>query len=232
MENGNYDTKIYNCQRYRVLVKFLILFGEVKMKNVLKKIYYYVNYIRFNPRLDINKIDKLLFVAHPDDEIIFFYKQLIQLEGLLVVCMTNGDSFTRSNEFVAAMKELDVKYKLLMFEDGINVHLVNEKVRKKVLQVFNIKREWSLVLTHNQEGEYGHIQHRELNKLIREICKSRSIDVYVSCYKSQIKNKVNKLSSKDKNMKINIFKKYYKSQQDMLQCLSANFEYEGLIIEE
>ncbi|MDU4892496.1 MAG: PIG-L family deacetylase [Clostridium sp.] len=202
------------------------------MKNVFKKIYYYVNYIRFNPYLDINKIDKLLFVAHPDDEIIFFYKQLIQLDGLLVVCMTNGDSFTRSNEFVAAMKELDVKYKLLTFKDGINTHLVNEKVKKKVLQVFNIKQEWSMVLTHNQEGEYGHIQHRELNKLIREICKSRSIKVYVSCYKSQIENKVNKLSSKDKNMKINIFKKYYKSQRDMLQNLSENFEYEGLKIEE
>lgn len=209
-----------------------MLFGEVAMKNVFKKIYYYVNYIRFNPYLDINKIDKLLFVAHPDDEIIFFYKQLIQLDGLLVVCMTNGDSFTRSNEFVAAMKELDVKYKLLTFKDGINTHLVNEKVKKKVLQVFNIKQEWSMVLTHNQEGEYGHIQHRELNKLIREICKSRSIKVYVSCYKSQIENKVNKLSSKDKNMKINIFKKYYKSQRDMLQNLSENFEYEGLKIEE
>ena len=87
---------------------------------VYKKMYYTINYKKYNLKVEYNKIDKVAFIAHPDDEMIFLGNKLMTKYKWLVVCMTNGDSRTRSKEFIGLMKELDLQYKILNFRDGMN----------------------------------------------------------------------------------------------------------------
>ena len=46
------------------------------------------------------KFNKVMIVAHPDDELIFGGAELIQNKGYKVICITNQDNIQRKKEFV------------------------------------------------------------------------------------------------------------------------------------
>ena len=77
-------------------------------------VYYFIFYKEKSNyrKLNLDGIDNLMFVAHPDDEILFFSKQLLNKKDLLVICMTNGDNKVRSQEFRKLMKEIDIEYQI------------------------------------------------------------------------------------------------------------------------
>ena len=79
---------------------------------IKQKIYYLANYKKNNPNINLDKVNRVLFVDHPDDEILFFSKQLLNKKDLLVICMTNGDNKVRSQEFRKLMKEIDIEYQI------------------------------------------------------------------------------------------------------------------------
>lgn len=55
-------------------------------------------------QIHLEHVERLMIVAHPDDETIWGGKHL--LEGhYLVVCLTNGDNVKRKNEFMNIMKK-------------------------------------------------------------------------------------------------------------------------------
>ena len=103
----------------------------IKMKLlriIFRKLYYRVNYKKLHPKIDYCNVNKVGFVAHPDDELIFLGNKLIKESGWLVVCMTNGNSITRSNEFIRLMDTLDLQYKILDFKDDLNGKWDDNKV--------------------------------------------------------------------------------------------------------
>lgn len=110
------------------------------------------------------KAYRLLVVAHPDDETIFF-GGLLQREKSLpwkVVCITDGNADgrgkERSEEFSAATKILGVKkiehwnYPDL-FPNRLPVKEISER-----LSTFLLPKE---VYTHGPLGEYGHPHHQD-----------------------------------------------------------------------
>lgn len=196
------------------------------VRKIFKKFYYYVNFRKFNPIIDFSCINKILFTAHPDDEFIFLGNRLIMEKDWLVVCMTNGDSRIRSKEFVNLMNELNLQYKILNFKDGLDEKWNENNVKKIVNDIILSKKHWHLVVTHNEEGEYGHFQHKQLNKIVTEACFGNHVSVF--CTKDKLYNDTNKLSYEDSQIKFNLAMKHYRSQIDVIKGLSDYFEYEGI----
>lgn len=177
--------------------------------------------------MNYEEVNKVMFIAHPDDEIVsmgnFFFNNL---DGLLVVCMTNGGNKTRLKEFSSLMNDLNVQYQMWNFKDGLYVKWNEKKVLKKIESIISHKQEWEMVVSHNQDGDYGHFQHKEVNRLVKSIY--RGANLYVPVKKEILISDKYQLKVEEADAKIKIFNKYYPSQQHILDSLKNYFLYEAI----
>lgn len=118
------------------------------------------------------EVDKLLIVAHPDDEVLWGGLNLLLQPGWLVVCSTHLNDPIRSREFFKSMSLANVT-KYIMFdvkdeytEDPVEADKLYDKTPFENAIKELSKREWKLVLTHNIQGEYGHEHHKKVHKLV------------------------------------------------------------------
>ena len=193
---------------------------------IFRKVYFNINYKKLSPKLNYDCIDKVVFVAHPDDEFIFLGNKLMREDGWLVICMTNGDSRIRSKEFIGLMKELDLQYKILNFKDGMDEKWDYAQVKSVISEIVSSIKNCKMIVAHNSEGEYGHFQHKQLHRLVKETCPTEKIMVF--CKNKNLFMSNNKLSEDDKQSKHDLAIKYYKSQIDVINKLEHYLEYEGL----
>ncbi|WP_438347843.1 PIG-L deacetylase family protein [Paenibacillus sp. FA6] len=119
--------------------------------------------------------NKLMIVAHPDDETIFGGAQLIQEKGWKVICVTNGDNKVRCKEFKKVMKKVDAEYEIWKYEDKWGGDFDQSRLKSDLEEVL-ARQPFDKVVTHNLEGEYGHTQHQVLSKLVHELIEK---DIYV-----------------------------------------------------
>lgn len=114
--------------------------------------------------LPLKNVDKIMFVAHPDDESLWGGAHLAQ-NKYLVVCLTNAKSYhyRRYWEFKNAMKVNDTPNIILNYPDFQNGHRIDwapyEKSIQKDVEKLLAYKNWKEVVTHNPYGEYGHQHH-------------------------------------------------------------------------
>tara|TARA_B100001250_G_scaffold413196_1_gene446533 strand:- start:968 stop:1519 length:552 start_codon:yes stop_codon:yes gene_type:complete len=108
----------------------------------------------------------LMIVAHPDDEIIFG-GALLQEGNWKVICLTNGDNTTRCKEFQEVMNILGLDYEIWDYPDKWGGDFDRKSVREKLLPI--IKDKYNKIVTHNEDGEYGHSQHIATNEIVMEL---------------------------------------------------------------
>lgn len=119
--------------------------------------------------IDLDSVDNLMIVAHPDDELLWGGAHLIR-DNYLVVCVTCGPNVIRVNEFVRVMNATNDKYIMLGYPDKTNGERDNwddhrDKIYKDLESIIQLK-EWDMIVTHNPEGEYGHIHHKMTSALV------------------------------------------------------------------
>ena len=124
--------------------------------------------------LNLDGYDKVMFVAHPDDDLLWGGRHLIE-DDYLVVCMTRGNDPVRSAEFKSVMEATGDKYLILSYPDKIGKDRSSWNYWKKDMEadiatVLNYK-DWKQVATHNADGEYGHHHHQMTHKLVAEAYK-------------------------------------------------------------
>ena len=112
--------------------------------------------------------DKLMVVAHPDDESLFGGAQLIRESGWKVVCVTNGDHPVRREEFKSVMFVTDCDHEIWSFYDEQYTPFNTNSLRDELQRIVN-EKPWTKIVTHNAEGEYGHIHHKQINRLMIEL---------------------------------------------------------------
>ncbi len=152
-----------------------ILIAAIKRGYLIHKEYV------FNTRC--NKPNRIMFVTHPDDEIIFGWYGFLQIHPTCwhVISIT-GKNKPREIQFKHGMNILNItSYDVWGYKDcGTCIPFVLDinhesstssaftnifdHIRHAILQIRPIN-----VVTHNPYGEYGHAQHVELSRLLTSI---------------------------------------------------------------
>lgn len=125
-------------------------------------------------------MSKLMIVAHPDDETIFGGQEILTGEDWNVICLTNRTSIVRAKEFEMACNRLGAEFEMYGFPDRWEGFTEVElgTIRSLIIDYMNYG-DWEYVVTHNADGEYGHIQHQQIHKIVTEIAGKHGIEVRV-----------------------------------------------------
>lgn len=125
--------------------------------------------------LKVNAANKLMIVAHPDDEIIFGAGTLLSESGWKVTCITNGNNPVRRMEFQKAMKLAGCDYEMWEYADQPYDNLDSE-IEDRLEEI--LERPHLKVVTHNDYGEYRHRHHIQIHNIVNSILGS---SFYVFC---------------------------------------------------
>lgn len=125
--------------------------------------------------------DRLMIIAHPDDDLLWGGGNMMQeIEELkktgnnyFVVCLTNGSYDSRARDFDSAMNDIGAKHVILCYPDLYRRHQVawtpyTNYITQDIRRVMNY-RNWSKIVTHNPEGEYGHQHHIKTDELVTAV---------------------------------------------------------------
>ncbi len=128
--------------------------------------------------LPLDGVNKLMIVAHPDDEFIWGGAHLLS-DDWLVVVITNGDNKTRHPEFETMMAATGDVGLILSYPDKIGKRRSNwkywEKGIRSDLQLILTYKNWEQIVTHNAAGEYGHQHHIYTHNLTTEVCEDKGL---------------------------------------------------------
>ena len=188
--------------------------------------------------MNLQKVDKLMIVAHPDDEMLWGGMHLIK-DNYLVVCLTNGNTrrygTRRAKELQAVLAKTRDKGIILNYPDYNRSGQVDDwssytKAIKKDLTVLLKYKKWTEVVTHNKQGEYGHKQHKKTNRLVTECFQQvkpegATLMYFGKYHRGTYKGKTSYTKAEIRK-KANILK-LYKSQAKSVKKLSHMNPYEN-----
>lgn len=183
-------------------------------------------------KLDLNGYNKLMIVAHPDDEMLWGGSRLIQ-DNYLVVCITCGGNQERVKEIETVMEKTNDKLVILNYPDKTNGERDNwdnhrDNIKEDLINIFSLK-EWELIVTHNPEGEYGHIHHVMTNKLVTDNADKSKLYYFGKYYSKKELIEVEKLPKPlDKDVldkKVEILQ-IYVTQDFINDMFNHMFQYE------
>jgi LmbE family N-acetylglucosaminyl deacetylase len=122
---------------------------------------------------------RLLFVAHPDDETLFFASVLFRYRrSLHLVVVTDGDAMgerdRRRAQFAAAMKRFEIDSFEFWdepdhYETRLSVARIMQKIRSMRPDAWAGRPRLRGVYTHGPLGEYGHPHHQDVSRAVHEI---------------------------------------------------------------
>ena len=125
--------------------------------------------------------NKLMIVAHADDELIWAGEKLLKEKGewdILCVVSPDWQSTFRIPIFLEKVSDyLNVNTELLFFKDSgwkndREANPIDGDIRTPILNKIKSK-DWSIILTHGVTGEYGHLHHIQVHEAVVSILKER-----------------------------------------------------------
>lgn len=187
-------------------------------------------------KINYQNIDKLMVVAHPDDETIWGGAHMLQ-GHYLVVCITNGYNKARKKEFEKACKISNNPCVILDYPDKINGKKSDWKdvwdyITNDMQYLLN-KKNFKQIVTHNPDGEYGHQHHKYISRIMTDLAKKDKITdklVYFGIYykKRILPPNMKRISDQDLAIKVQMTKEY-KTQALVMEHLGHMFPYENWI---
>jgi LmbE family N-acetylglucosaminyl deacetylase len=149
------------------------------------------------------KMKKVIVVAHPDDEILFF-SSIIEKVDAVIVCfgpsgtkkVTDGRRLLQNRYPLKNIEWLNIQESNVFLsanwdhpkltDDGILVRRDQNEYQKNfitLVELFKTKlASYDVVYTHNPWGEYGHEEHISVFKAVWSATESTKTAVYVSSY--------------------------------------------------
>ena len=186
---------------------------------------------------DWNSVESLMIVAHPDDETLWGSEELLK-NKYLVVCITCGTNKKREKEIEAALKISKDRLIVLDKPDKVRGKRSDWKHYKKQieyeLKYVIKKKKWNTIVTHNPEGEYGHIHHKITSNIVTKVYNKEKNGKlkYFGKYYSKKRINENKFAREIPediyDMKIEMIDSY-KSQAFIKNRFNQMYKYENLI---
>ena len=117
----------------------------------------------------------LMIVAHPDDEVVFGFRDLIQNQ-VTVISITNGDNEERKKEFYNVMGSVGARGHMLNYADAPDdtwssvavEDFYNNHIKALVKDAYGLSR-YELLVSHGSDGEYGNKQHMRVHAIGRHV---------------------------------------------------------------
>lgn len=151
----------------------------------------------------------LMLVAHPDDEVVFGASDLLSntnTNEITVVCFTCGNNRIRRKEFEECMRLTNAKGYMLSLHDSIRDNWYQYSNSVLGDMAYRLLAEQSfcfdMIVSHGEDGEYGHIQHKRVHNVAKELSQR------LSCPFATFRERYNpeNMKNRDEIMKV------YKSQ--------------------
>ncbi|MBI2208574.1 PIG-L family deacetylase [Candidatus Woesearchaeota archaeon] len=170
----------------------------------------------------------LVVVAHPDDETIWMGGTLLKNRNkwdTTILSLCRRDDEDRAPKFAKICKIYNAK--------GFMSDLEDEKLNKIPLQeaMKRIKKfsgVYDKIFTHNKNGEYGHIRHKDAHKAVNKMLQSRLLSckelIYFSYEKKGKYAYPKKISDRFINFKKSFLKKKKRLIRDVYGFGKNSFE--------
>jgi hypothetical protein len=119
----------------------------------------------------------LVIVAHPDDETVWMGGTLLKMKekrnfNITLICLCRKNDKDRAPKFQKACKVLGIKnyfiFDLDDFEKGYYKNISSSDIIKRILSITKNKK-YDFLFTHGENGEYGHIRHKEIHQAVGEM---------------------------------------------------------------
>ncbi len=117
--------------------------------------------------MDLNGVDKLMIVAHPEDESVWGGVHLLE-DSYLVVCVSCGFDEKKDNDLSSVLNYTNDKLVMLGYSDKYLIRRDYRDVKKGLKKILKYKN-WNLVVTHNPDGETGNVEHKQISEIVTDL---------------------------------------------------------------
>lgn len=175
----------------------------------------------------------IAIVAHPDDETIWmggFILKHPQLDWTIFSLCRASDK-DRAPKFRRVCKLYGARSIITDLEDK-NIMSVKESIPKikRIIKLELKNRKYEYLFTHGDNGEYGHLRHKGVNRAVRQLASERQLSVNKTLYFNyeRVRNKKHKLKVKNDS---DVVLKLTETELEKKKRIVANFygyDFDGI----
>ncbi len=114
----------------------------------------------------------VIVVAHPDDEIIWCGGQILRNPDWdwMLVCLCRAEDPSRRPRFRTVCDRLGVCGRIFNLDDSNPLKPIRPglDIARPIMEAAG-QMEWDLVLTHGENGEYGHPRHCQVHQVVFDL---------------------------------------------------------------
>jgi len=133
------------------------------------------------------KTKALCIVAHPDDETIWMGGTILKHDDWdwTILCLCRKNDSDRMPKFKKVCSFYKAKAIISDLDDETLAPISTEEIIEKINKNLP-EKEYDYIFTHGENGEYGHIRHKEIHKAVGEMISSGLLKCNKTYYFSYI----------------------------------------------